>query len=267
MQFEPASKEKVRQYVYILSDLAQHLVPVPVFPFPLPSPPLLEPSQILDLTIVHIPPGRMAYHKLKSIVSFDHRYYPILPQASGTCYPPSCSHISFSSSFGRDLSPAYVFEHVYVGLAGSRPFIRRVVTPAIHRMAFEQDYMDSNTTRRFPIGHALDLRGHELMALGHACAAWVEARSKVDPEVIPGFDREEFDLKLSLFPWNAEEGEPGGMPRSDNGLNADADITICTIRCPPEVDLSRVTGLWLDSVQGRIFIGMKWEKFVVLEFS
>ncbi|KAL5519696.1 hypothetical protein ACEPAG_1356 [Sanghuangporus baumii] len=267
VQFEPTQMERAFQHVYSLHDLTRYMDPVPAFPFPLPSPPCLKPNQVFDLTIVDTPPGQVSHHKLKSIVSFDHHYFPIFPRASDTCVPPICSHISFASSFGRDLNPIYVFKHVHVGLAGARPFIRRVVAPAVCRMAFEQDYMESNTSRRFPIGHALDLRGHELVALGHACAAWVEARPGLNPDIILDFDQEEYDLKLVLFPWNAEEGEPGGMSRSSAGLNNDTVISVCTIKCPPEVDLAKVTGLWLDAVQGRIFIGMKWGKFIVLDFS
>lgn len=126
--------------------------------------------------------------------------------------------------------------------------------------------MDTNTTERFPIGNALDLRGHELVALGHSCAAWIEARGPASPViVIRDYDQIEYELKLALFPWSMEEGGKTGMPRMVG--NGGAGLTVCTVICPPEVDLAKVTGLWLDAVQGRIFLGMKWGKFMVLQFD
>lgn len=266
MQFEPAlRKKKARQYVYDLHDLAQHALSIPAMPFPTPHPPLLEPACVFDLDVMDTPQNADPVHEQKSLVSVDHHYTPMLPNASATRVPPTISQVAFASSFGHDLYPTYVFKHTYVGLAGTRPFVRRIVTPPTRRMAFEQDYMDTNSTQRFPRGHALDLIGHELISLGHGCAAWIEARCPVFSNVISNEGQVEYELKIVLFPWKMEESGREGCFRGSS--STEADLSLCTVMCPPEVDLARVTGIWLDAAQGRIFVGLKWGKFMVLQFD
>lgn len=267
IQFEPNSKRRARQYIYDLHDLDKYTTPVPAFPYPFPSPPLLEPVQVVDLDIVDTPIDQVPFQEFTSTLSMDHNYSPVLPFSAGTRIQPTCSHLAFSASFGRDLNPTYMFQHMFVRRPGAHSYVRRLATPAIRRMAFEQDYMDSNTMERFPSGHAIDLRGHELIAMGHACAAWIEARTPLMPEAITDLDRLEYDLKIVMFPWVSEIGDKEDMRRKWLESKTEHGLTICTIACPPELDLAKVTGIWLDAVQGSIFLGLKWGKFMVLRFD
>ncbi|KAH8104458.1 hypothetical protein DFH11DRAFT_116135 [Phellopilus nigrolimitatus] len=265
LQYDVVPKKEARQQIYTFSCLMRFTLSEPAFPYPIPCPPLLEPSKLFEFDYVESLLDQGPFQELKTSISHQSDFAPILPHSSDHFQaPPLCSSLTFASSLGRGLNPTYVLQHHFVGLPGGRPFVRRLATPEIRRMAFAQDYMDTNGAARFPVGHALDLRGHELVALGHGCAAWVEAREPMDPNVVQSFDEVRFELKLVQFPWSREDGGRFGMPREGEDS---IDPVVCTVACPPEVDLAKVTGLWLDAIQGRIFLGLKWGKFMVLHFD
>lgn len=146
-------------------------------------------------------------------------------------------------------------------------------------MAFEQDYMDRNSAERFPIGHALDLRGHELAALGQNCAAWIEVRERsgvneganmnanTNTSLSP-VEEIDFELRVTVFPWVPPEERVGQTKEEEEEVEKEEEaLAVCSVQCPPSVNLATVTGIWLDAVQGRIFLGLKWGKFVILEFD
>lgn len=233
-----------------------------------------------------------SFHELRSAVFCDNDFHPANPHTAGrTDFPSSTSSVSFAANYGRDLHPEYIFEHfhasvppapapVYSSETGLQvgeydpepPTIRlvqritsyRLATPPITRIAYSQDYMDRNSAERFPIGHSLDLRGHELAAMGQGMAAWIEAKGReMNPRDATArsnvkVDDNKFELKVVVFPRTTKD---------EYGDEMVEDMVVCKVECPPFVNLATVSGIWLDAVQGQIFLGLKWGRFVALQFD